>query len=176
MSSMGNKRRQLTPILIYCEGLHDQLFVRYIQQLYKPKDSKYYFDIQQGDGGSPESLVNKASKRLGSYQKRLVVCDWDKKPVELNQAQDTAKNKKVDLIISRPCLEATMLDILEPAFSHSSWSTKKCKHYFHKTYIPRTKRSDLKRYAIVRRRLIDQARTTNQKLNCLVELIEKASL
>ena len=176
MGSMGNKRHQLTPILIYCEGLHDQLFVRHIQQLYKPKDSKYYFDIQQGDGGSPESLVNKANNRPGDYQKRLVVCDWDKQPVELKQAQDTAKKEEVDLIISKPCLEATILAILKPLPDYSNWSTVKCKRLLHQEYISKAKRSDLNQYTIIRRNLIDQARATNQQLNCLVELIEKVSL
>ena len=75
---MRFRRRALIPILIYCEGLHDQLFVRHLQQLYKPKDSPYSFDIQKGDGGSPKSLVKKAANRPGAYVKLLVVCDNDR--------------------------------------------------------------------------------------------------
>ena len=55
-------RHVLIPILVYCEGLHDQMFVRHLSKLYRSQSSSYYYDIRHGDGGSPFSLVTKASK------------------------------------------------------------------------------------------------------------------
>ena len=105
---MGSRRRVLNPVLIYCEGVHDQVFVRHLHQLYKPGGSQYYFDIQRGGGGSPRGLVVKARNRPGLYGSRLVVCDSDRGFAELKDADEAASKSGVEIIAFQPCLEATI--------------------------------------------------------------------
>ena len=172
---MRSGRRALTPILIYCEGLHDQLFVRYLQQLYKPKNSPYFFNIQKGDGGSPKSLVEKAANRFGSYARRLVVCDDDRGEEEFNQALSIASGKDVDLLASKPCLEAVILGILEPSYNSCKRTTEECKRRLHRRHISEARRSNLENYGIIKRALIEKARLDQRQLDGLIKLFEKTS-
>ncbi|MYB40381.1 hypothetical protein F4X86_03915, partial [Candidatus Saccharibacteria bacterium] len=150
---MRHRRRVLIPILIYCEGLHDQLFVRYLQRLYKPKSSPYSFSIQKGDGGSSKSLVEKAANRSGAYTRRLVVCDNDRGEEEFNRALLAALEKDVDLIAFKPCLEAVILDILEPNYNSSRRTTEECKRRLHQRHMSAAKRSNLENYGVIKQAL-----------------------
>ena len=170
---MRFRRRALRPILIYCEGLHDQLFVRHLQQLYKPKNSPYSFDIQKGDGGSPKSLVKKAANRPGAYVKLLVVCDNDRGEDELNEALSIASGTNAELIAFKPCLEAAILDILEPGYTSPRRTTEACKRRLHQQHMAEAKRSNLANYTIIKRSLINRARADNQQLDQIAGFLER---
>ena len=172
---MGFRRRVLSPVLIYCEGIHDQVFVRHLHQLYKPGGSQYYFDIQRGGGGgSPRGLVVKARNRPGSYESRLVVCDSDRGFAELKNAGEVASKSGVGIIAFQPCLEATILGILEPRLKCAGWSTEQYKRHLHQKHIGGPKRSDPRSYSVIERGLVDKARTNNEQLAELVRLFEKS--
>ena len=170
---MGFKRRALIPVLIYCEGLHDQVFVRRLRQLYKPDKSGYSFNIKKGDGGSPISLVGKAANISGLYQSRLIICDDDRGLSESQKAVLSATKKGVEVLFFQPCLEAVILTILKPGNDYSSRTTNECKQYLHGAYIDESKRSDMKQYGILDRTLVDKARLNNQQLDKLLKLFEK---
>ncbi len=171
---MGFRRRVLNPVLVYCEGIHDQVFVRRLHQLYKPSDSQYYFDIKRGDGGSPRSLVVKAHNRSGLYGSRLVVCDSDRGLTELKDADEAASKSGVRIIALQPCLEATILVVLEPGLKCTGWSTEQYKRHLHQKYIDESKRSNLRSYGAIERGLVDNARVNDEQLDELVGLFEKS--
>ena len=120
-------RRSLIPVLIYCEGLHDQTFVKHLHSLYGSASPQHYFDIQAGKGGSPKSLVVKANNKPGGYQFRFVVCDGDRSQKELNDASTWAARHNLSLVVLEPCLEAIMLSILEPKLKTSAWTAARYK-------------------------------------------------
>ncbi len=51
-------RRVRPTALVYCEGAHDLAFSRHIKKIYSGKSTTgTHFKVQQGGGGSPDSIV-----------------------------------------------------------------------------------------------------------------------
>jgi hypothetical protein len=161
-------RHVLIPLLIYCEGLHDRIFINYLCRLYRDKTSGYYFDIRHGDGGSPESLVIKASRLPGDYSERVVIFDNDRGPNDLRAAEAAASRLSVSLSYFSPSLEHILLSILQPGRSFTHMSTPSAKTHFHANYIAESKRGNADAYDhLFPKTVVDQMRVS------LVELDEK---
>lgn len=155
---MSPHKRLLIPILVYCEGLHDQVFTRHLLQVYRIANSPHYFDIKRGDGGSPKSLTEKALKMPGQYQERIIIFDNDRGPADLAAAKKAAKGKQVTLSYFDPSLEFILLRILEPRKDHSGKSTEDLKKYFHDNHIQHRDRGNIDSYKIFTKEILEAAR------------------
>lgn len=170
---MSPHRRTLIPVLVYCEGLHDQIFIRHLMQVYRAPDSLYYFDIKHGDGGSPKSLVEKALKMPGQYQERIVVFDNDRGINDLDAAEKAAKGKQVSLSYFDPSLEFVLLRIIEPHKDHSGKSTDDLKKYFHDNHINNRNRGNIDSYKIFSKELLDSSRKVISDLHEKICYLER---
>ena len=171
---MSPRRHAKMPILIYCEGAHDQVFVRHLERSYSNRSSHIYFDIKHGDGGSPKSLVEKAFKMPGDYAQRIVIFDNDRGEDELRDAQSLASEKSIQLSYFTPCLEHVLLGILEPQKDFSSTPTVQLKRRLHANYISVNKRRDLQEYQrLYPKQLIDNARARIHELHEKISILEQ---
>ena len=159
-------------ILIYCEGKRDEIFIRHLHKLYKSSKLNHFFMITQGDGGSPEKLVIKANRRPGQFDRKFVLCDGDRDIAELQNAKKLATDCQIELIVFDICLEATLLQILDPALNCHGWHSRDYKRYFEQQYIPRDKRIYLDRYDIFSRSSINKASEHNKVLNSLLQIFQ----
>lgn len=170
---MSPHRHVLIPVLIYCEGIHDQIFTRHLARMYKPKTSLYYFDIKHGDGGSPRSLVEKASKMPGGYNVRLTMFDNDRGEEDLRTAQAHAQSNSILVMYFTPSLEFVLLTILEPSKDFSTMTTLACKRYLHDKFIKENKRGNVREYeALFTREKLEAVRIRLPELDNLIGRFE----
>lgn len=170
---MSPHKRLLIPILVYCEGLHDQVFTRHLMRVYRIADSPYYFDIKRGDGGSPQSLAEKALKMPGQYQERIIIFDNDRGAVDLDAAKKAAKGRQATLSYFDPSLEFVLLRVLEPRKDHSGKSTEELKRYFHDNYIQHRDRGNIDSYKIFTKEILEVARKQIPDLHEKINYLER---
>lgn len=167
------KRRSANKtVLIFGEGLHEELFLKYLQKLYS-RNSGVAITIRNGKGGSAVDIVANASRELGDFDRRIVVLDNDKDPNEMNHARTMAKQKGIELLENFPCLEATLLSILSDACSFASKTSVWCKNEFESRYLNKQKRMDVREYErVFPKVLLDKRRMRIAELNQLISLME----
>lgn len=146
--NMFHKKRKRVlkkTFLIYCEGLEEEIFVKHLKTLFT--SAKANIKIQKGKGGSADQIVDQTTKVLGSFNLRVVILDNDRAEKEIKKAKHLAKKNGILLIINDPCLEATLLTILDdlkkPSLSNPSQTHKK---YFESYYIAANKRANPRQY------------------------------
>lgn len=108
-----NKRKLYSPlILIYTEGKDDAQLIKQFQKIYRTN-----FRIRQGNGSTPEIVLNDCIKEAGDFDTRYCIVDGDKinnraefgKLVQ--EKQQTCKYKLV-VVVSRPCIESVNFALL----------------------------------------------------------------
>lgn len=103
------RRTQRNTILVYGEGSDDMAWIKYIKSLFAREKSG--IKIDEGGGGSPVEVLEKMMKRREflEYDKRYALVDSDRP--EIDKARQFAKENRIDLMISRGCLEFELLSI-----------------------------------------------------------------
>lgn len=140
------KRRSANKtILIYSEGLHEEVFLKHLRSLYS-QNKNVAITIKKGKGGTADALVVQANKTLGAFDRKVVILDNDKNKSEMQKARQEAKSRKIELFEHTPCLEAVLLSILHSGQDFKSKSSSRCKQEFESKYIDRKKRSEADEY------------------------------
>lgn len=140
------KRRSANKtILIYSEGLHEEIFLKCLRGLYS-KNKDVAITIRRGKGGTADALVIQANKTLGAFDRRIVVLDNDKNKSEMQKARQEAENRKLELFEHTPCLEAVLLSILCKGQDFKNKTSSWCKQEFESKYIGRKKRGEVDEY------------------------------
>lgn len=169
---MQPRRRARLPVLVYCEGVHDTVFMRHLAELYTPVNTRNSFDIKTGSGGSPRSLAERAGRVVGAYEARMVKFDNDRGDEELEAA--LAYGSVVRPCYCTPCIEATMLEVLEPGRSYATRSTQYCKDRFHRNHIAEADRTRSQRYQqVFPKELLDDARLRVPQLDAMIRIFEE---
>lgn len=106
------------------EGYTEEAFVKHIKNFYCTRDSLVSITVKNAKGKGPDGIVDtiKSAKRSGQYNLVGAVFDGDITP-----SATTSKwlsDNKVELFISDPAIEATLLSILK---SRIGRNTKECK-------------------------------------------------
>ncbi len=165
-------RKAKKTILIYGEGLGEEIFLKYLRLLYN-YESGVSVIIRNGKGGNPKSIVVNAINELGYFERRIVVLDNDKGEQEIKEAFKECKKNNVEILLNTPCLEATLLCILNPnkifETKNSSWLKKE----FEKKYMSRKKRIELDEYKnIFPKELLDNQKEKVKELNILINIMQ----
>ena len=159
--------------LIFCEGAHDRTFIQFLIAVFAPGRGVVSFQTRQGRGGSADGLVLSALKVPGDFNSRLVKLDKDRDVVEIERAIQIARREGLILNFSVPCLDAMLLNILNPGTDYSKQSSTDCKQEFEKGYIQQSKRTDPSAYRpFFNKGNLTAARSRISELNELISFIE----
>lgn len=117
-------RRTNNTILIAVEGYTEDAFVKHVKSIYCRRDALVTVTIKNARGHGPEGIVDaiKSAKRTAQYNLTAAVFDGDI-PIP-SQVQKWLKDEKIELFISTPAIEATLLSILKSKIPRT---TKECK-------------------------------------------------
>lgn len=166
------KRSAKKTILIFGEGLGEEIFLKHLRSLYS-QDSGAHAKIQKGRGGAAERVVADSHKTPGDFDKRFVVIDNDKTKEEMDRARQEAKKRSIELIENTPCLEFLLLLILENGQKINERSSSWCKKEFESKYIDKKKRSESREYAkFFPKKLLDDKRREISELDKLISIFE----
>jgi len=171
------KRRQTkSTVLIYGEGLTEEIFLKHLKQVYS-KAGNIAVTIRKGRGGSVDNTVVNASRYLGDFDRRFVVIDDDRPRQEIMKAEKKAARQNITIFKNTPCIEATMLSILNNGKRYSQKSTSWCKKEFKLSHVSQNKRGGLEERLeckkIFPKKLLDEQRKRNKILNGLILTMTK---
>lgn len=138
----SKKRQAKQSILIYAEGLDEEQFLRHLKSLYS-RNTDYAFKIVRGYGGSASGIVTQTLRIPGDYYRRVVVLDNDKPDQEMTMARELASQHSIYLFENTPCLEATLLTILDSRNIYKTKSSPWCKKHFQQHYLSKGSHSQL---------------------------------
>ncbi|KKR12278.1 MAG: hypothetical protein UT41_C0002G0052 [Candidatus Wolfebacteria bacterium GW2011_GWC2_39_22] len=169
--SITRKNRQANKtLLIFGEGLGEEVFLKHLRGLYAQKKN-VRITIKAGKGGSADRIVIDASKERADYDERIVVLDNDKASSEMGRARKEAKERGIRLLENTPCLEAVLLAILDkrPSNKDSIW----CKHEFEANYLEKKKRGDMDEYKkLFKKELLEEKRFRVAELGKFISVME----
>lgn len=157
-------------LLMYGEGLCEEVFLRHLKGLYSCKKG-VVITIRKGRGSNAKNIVIDAHKVPGAFNRRVVVLDNDKSEQEMSNARQEAKNRGIELFENTPCLESLLLSIVDrkPVGKSSNW----CKREFESKYIDHERRCDSKEYEkMFQRERLDRQRGKIEELNKLLNIME----
>lgn len=167
------RRRASRTLLMYGEGLGEEMFLKYLRGLYS-RDSGVAITIRNGKGGTATNIIINAVNEPGAFDRRIVILDNDKNDQEMNRARTEAKQKGIELLENSPCLEATLLSILRIGQSFSNKTAAWCKSEFESNYLDKKKRTELGEYGkIFSKTILDTQRANVSELNTLISLMEQ---
>ena len=137
MKNLRQLRQLRHTIFIYCEGKTDYLFVRYLKKMYLVRGTKQ-ITLKKGTGGDLSRFILETinNAQVREYNAQYIVLDSDgKKEKELKAVQNNiTKEKNIQLIWQRPCLEGIFLRILK-GNQFIKEKSESCKYIFNKEYI-----------------------------------------
>ncbi len=149
----------------------ESIFLKYLRSLYS-SDSGVSITIRAGRGGGVKSIVIDAAKEFAQLDYRVVVVDCDRGSKEMNLARKEAKWKGIEIIENCPCLEATLLAILNHGKKYEDKSSAWCKKEFYK-YMDGKKCTDISSYSkVFPKKLLDIERINVWELDRLISLME----
>lgn len=165
--------------LVQTEGREDKAWCHLLKMLYSDS-SLYSITIESAHGGSPAQVVIAAHKKQrlvsGAYHQVVAIVDGDKTEAEIQEAQQLADKFGIELIIINPCMEALLLNILEPDKNWYSIS-KGHKSYFEKKYIKPDRRTQYIHYEkVFETNAIRRASDTDPSLARIIEIISGGDL
>ena len=149
----------------------ESIFLKYLRSLYS-SDSGVSITIRAGRGGGVRSIVIDAAKEFAQLDRRVVVVDCDRGSKEMNLARKEAKEKEIEMLENHPCLEATLLAILNHGKKYEDKSSAWCKKELYK-YIDEKKCTDSPSYLkVFPKKLLDTERVNVLELDRLISLME----
>jgi hypothetical protein len=161
--------------LIYTEGLHDSIFIGHLKTIYQSRfdEATPVITVKKGRGGTQDAIVKDAHLAPGAFDAKFVKLDSDRPAKEMLRADQLATKLNVTIVRSSPCLEAMLLNILDPGTDYTQMSAKSCKRTFERMYIPSQHRGSVSRYrTIFGKSALDAARARVPDLNLIVEIFE----
>jgi len=117
-------RRTNNTILIVVEGYTEDAFVKHLKSIYCSRDCFVTVTVKNARGHGPDGIVDtiKSAKRTAQYNLTAAVFDGD--IAITDKISKWFRDEKIELFISTPAIEATLLSILK---SRTGTSTKECK-------------------------------------------------
>ena len=167
------KRRAASQtLLMYGEGLSEEMFLKHLKRLYA-YNSNVAVTICKGKGGDVISVVIDAANAPGAFDRKIVVLDNDKEKAEMMQARQEAKKRSIILFENTPCLEATLLLVLNDSGMFKNKTSSWYKKEFESKYIDKKKRAESSAYEkIFSKTLLDDRRLKISELNQLILFME----
>ena len=83
-------RKAKKTILFYGEGSAEEVFLKHLRKVYA-RNSGVAVTIRNGQGGTADGIVEKASCYFGAFGKRIVLLDNDKPKAEMERARRIGK-------------------------------------------------------------------------------------
>ena len=164
-------------LFIYCEGKTDHLFIKYLKKLYSVRGSKH-ITLKKGVGGDASTFILETVKHTQQheYDEIYIVSDTDQRTTnELQTIEKNYKQKNIQFIWQKPCVEGMFLKILkEKSYTHET--SKVCKNLFYKEYSPNNPsltKSLLNK--LFSKKTLDSKRQKISELDQLIKLMEPAS-
>jgi hypothetical protein len=125
---MARRVRQVnTTVLIACEGSAEENFLRHIRTTFLHRSGGIALTIKNAHGKGARYVLDKAIAWCGrgGYDKAAIAYDTDE---DLSvQERQKAQAKRIVLLSSSPCFEATLLQLLK---QQPPATTKECKAAF----------------------------------------------
>lgn len=118
-------RLQRRTLLIVGEGDCEVAFLRYLRGIYCSQNASVNVTIRNAQGGGPDSVVNHLVRqlRLAKFDRQIALLDTD---IAWSMSlQKIAKQNKIEMIGSKPCLEGLLLSVLDQPIPASSGVCKK---------------------------------------------------
>lgn len=168
--SQKKHRRASRTLLIFGEGLGEEMFLRHLRRLYS-HNTGVAITIRKGRGSNTPGIVVDACRVPGAFDRRIVVLDNDKPEPEMRKAREEAGKRGIELVENTPCLEFLLLSIVgaKPAGQNSIW----CKKEFESKHISQGKRSEPNEYLrVFPRELLEKQRAEISELDKLVQIME----
>jgi len=131
------ERRERYTVLVVGEGDTEVAFLEYVKSL-RDIRGKRSITIESGRGGNPAYAIERARRLAEAREfKQIVVwVDGDQIRSEEHLMELQASARKMELLVSQPCVEGFFLALLEPGKDWSQRSTTEVKNRFHKEYLP----------------------------------------
>ena len=146
---------------IVCEGFTEEAFCKHLKGIYA-RDCGVLVAIHNARGGSPEEIIQTALHRRG-FDRTAVLLDGDRPLAETWRKKAAAAGHH--LLISTPCFEALLLEILDRPVPDT---TAACKKAF-ETMLPGNSKYEARAYAsLYPKTLLDSCRV--QRLQALLDL------
>lgn len=165
-------RRAKRTILFYVEGSSEEVFLKHLRRTYA-RNSGVAVTIRNGQGGSADGIVQRASCYPGGFDRRVAVLDNDKSKSEMAKARELAKAGDIGMVENCPCLEALLLRILNDGKILDGEKSGYYKKEFEKKHICENKRCDIDEYAkIFPKNILDGNRKKAKELDEIIGLME----
>lgn len=149
-------------VFISCEGHMEKTFLSLIKELYS--NDEYKVSIKNAKGGGPRNIIDMALQNCSMYDHVYCVLDSDVHiPQTLNQQ---AKKHKVLIIKSFPCIEGTLLDILDMDIPRV---TRDCKREFEKVIQTGKQTEKEEHKKIFPKHLLDSKEDTVEPLRKMIK-------
>ena len=167
------KRRAASrTLLMYSEGLEDEIFLKHIRALYS-RDSGVGVKIRNGKGGHPADVIINAANEPGDYDRRIVILDNDFPEADMRLARQEAEKRNIMLLENTPCLEAVLLAILNDGKSYADKQSPWCKKEFESKHLDSKKRTDVREYEKIFSKIkLDGVRPKVPELDKIISLME----
>lgn len=132
------RRRQKTPVLVFCEGASEKGYVKFLNIMASSAGVLVNIIGQDLRGGSAEHLVARASQileqnsRLRDIQHRYLLIDSDRlsdRQANFQQLQATARRNRIRIIFQVPCHEGFLLRHFDDFCTHDPPSSEIATRY-----------------------------------------------
>jgi hypothetical protein len=170
---MRRNRQVKRTLLVQTEGREDKAWCFLLKHHFADSDLTS-ITIDPGSGGSPVEVVRAAitKKRLlhDTYDHVVAIVDGDR-PEELDDARLLARRNNIELVVVAPCMEALLLNVLEP---ESAWYSTDSGHksHFERNYIRSDRRTQHVHYfKVFSPEVISVAAQSDPTLARLIELM-----
>jgi hypothetical protein len=121
-------------VLAVGEGETDKAFLKYLKARYIKREDGISIKVECAHGGGPECVITHSIKlNPRNYDGAFALLDADR-PCRSSYLKK-AKEKRLELIWSDPCIEGLLLKILDPAFNPSVHKSSECKKLFESHYL-----------------------------------------
>ena len=154
-------RVQQKTCLLVGEGKADKSFLGYLKSLYANKEWRFTIDKA---GGDPNSVIIKAKKIGGAYDKVFAVSDADRE-ISVQYAK-----KNIISLRMTPCLESVLLQACGEAIPKSSADAKKKSKALIAKDAQSLKLADWQRY--FPKNALDAVRAKVSELDDLIKVFE----
>lgn len=165
------KRRSAKEAFLLCgEGDRDVFFLRLIKKLYS-SENDVAIKIINANGGSVPNMISYASRLLGEYSRRIVICDGDKTIKELTKAREIASNQGITLIENVPCIEFLFLSILGK--NCDNLNTNQCKKKFESEMLADSRSGSVKEFEkMFSKTTLNAKRNKIENLDKMIRIVE----
>lgn len=140
-------RAERYTVLAVGEGNTEVAFLRHLKALREIRGTRS-IDIQNGHGGDPGYTVERARRLANyrSYRKVLVWVDADRIESDDDLTNLRREARGMTVLVSKPCVEAFFLGLLEPETDWAAGSTLDAKRHFHQAYLPEGEKTQREAY------------------------------